>query len=42
MRAIDLGKQQALHTDLKALQKINFTGNLDREATRFFITENVK
>ena len=27
--AIDLSKQQALDVDRKAIQKINFTGNLD-------------
>ena len=29
MRAIDLSKQQALHHDPKAMQQINFTGNLE-------------
>ena len=29
MRAIDLSEQQALDTDPKATQQINFTGNLD-------------
>ena len=28
MIAIDLSKQQALDSDLKAVQQINFTGNL--------------
>ena len=27
--AIDLSKQQALDADLKAIQEINFTANLD-------------
>ena len=37
MIAIDLSKQQALDADLKAIQQINFTGNLDRENnTRFY------
>ena len=30
MIAIDLNKQQALVVDLRAIQQINFTGNLDR------------
>ena len=29
MIAIDLGKQQELDADPKAIQQINFTGNLD-------------
>ena len=29
MIAIDLSKQQAIDADLKAIQQINFTGNLD-------------
>ena len=42
--AIDLSKQQILDADLKARQKINFTGNLDRAkgATTFFISEEAK
>ena len=32
MIAVDLSKQQALDTDPKAIQQINFTGNLDRPA----------
>ena len=46
MMAIDLGKQQALDADPKAIQKINFTGNLARHPvaniTMFFIIEEVK
>ena len=44
MIAIDLSKQQALNADPKAIQQINFTGNLDRDerATMFFIIEEVK
>ena len=40
MMAIDLSKQQALDADPKAIQKINFTRNLDRAGnkTMFFIT----
>ena len=41
MIAIYLSKQEALDADLKAIQQINFTGNLDQAAgaTMFFITE---
>ena len=44
MIAIDLGKQQALDADPKAIQKINFTGTLDRGegATMFFIIKEGK
>ena len=44
MIAIDLSKQQALDADLKAIQQINFTANLDQEGntTMFFITEEAK
>ena len=44
MIAVDLNKQQALNTDPKAIQQINFTANLDREGnTRFcFILEEAK
>ena len=44
MIAIDLSKQQALDADPKAIQQINFTGNLDRAegATMFFIIEEAK
>ena len=44
MIAIDLSKQQLLHADLKAIQQINFTANLDRTGnTRiFFILEEAK
>ena len=28
---MDLSKQRAVDVDLKAMQQINFTGNLDRE-----------
>ena len=44
--AIDSRKQQALHTDLKAIQEIYFTGNLNRgemvndNTKMFFIIEN--
>ena len=44
MTAIDLNKQQALDADPKAIQQINFTGNLDwaAGATMFFIIEEAK
>ena len=44
MTPIDLSKQQALDADPKAIQQINFTGNLDRPegATMFFIIEEAK
>ena len=44
MIAVDLSKQQALDSDPRAIQKINFTANLDRAGnTRFyFILEEAK
>ena len=42
MTAIDLSKQQALDADLKAIQQINFTGNLENQSTIFFIIEEAK
>ena len=44
MIAIDLSKQQALDADPKAIQQINFNGNLEEcnGATMFFITEESK
>ena len=44
MIAIDLSKQQALDADPKAIQQINFTGNLDCNNNRllFFIIQEVK
>ena len=44
MIAVDSSKQQALDTDPKAIQQINFTSNLDRnDNTRFyFILEEAK
>ena len=38
MIAIDLSKQRALDAD----SKINFIGNLERQATIFFIIEEAK
>ena len=42
--AIDLSKQQALDDEPRAIQKINFTTNLDREGNTkmFFIFEEAK
>ena len=42
--AIDLSKQQQLDPDPKAIQQINFTGNLTRveSATIFFVIEEAK
>ena len=44
MIAINLSKQQALVADLRAIQQINFTANLDRagNTTMFFIIEEAK
>ena len=45
MIAIDLSKQQALNDDPKAIQQINFTGNLKREGNKntcFFIIDEAK
>ena len=42
MMAIDLSKQQALDSDPKAIQQINFTGNLDQQSIIFFINEEAK
>ena len=41
---INLSKQQALNADPRAIQQIDFTGNLDEGdgATIFFITEQAK
>ena len=41
---MDLIKQQALDTDRKAIQQINFTGNLDqpRNTTKFLIFKKAK
>ena len=44
MLAIDLSKQEALDTNPKAMQQINFTGNLsgNNNTLIFFIIEEVK
>ena len=36
MIEIDLSKQQALEADPKTIQQINFTRNLEKNATIFF------
>ena len=42
--AVDLSKKHKLDADPKAIQQINFTGNLDRAegSTMFFIIEEAK
>ena len=40
--AIDLSKEQALDADPKATQQINFAGNLENNASIFFIIEEVE
>ena len=44
MVAMDLSKQQGLDADPRAIQQINFIGNLDRVASAlmFFILEGAK
>ena len=44
MIVVDLSKQQALDSDPKAIQQINFTANLDRvgNTTFYFILEEAK
>ena len=44
MITIDLSKQQAVDAAPKAIQPINFTGNLDQgvNTTRFFILQEAK
>ena len=44
MIAIDLSKQQALDANLKAIQQINLTANLDRANNTgfYFILEEAK
>ena len=44
MSTIDLSNQQALDTDPRANQQINFTADLDRagNTTMFFITKEAK
>ena len=42
MIAIDSIKQQTLDTDPKTIQQCSFSGNLEQQATIFFITEEAK
>ena len=44
MIAVDFSKQMALDFNPKAIQQINFTGNLDRAGTTrvYFILEEAK
>ena len=42
MIAIDLSNQQALDSDPKAIQQINFTGNLENQSIMLFIIEEAK
>ena len=42
MRVIDLSKQETLDADPKAIQQISVTGNLEQQATIFFIIEEAK
>ena len=44
MIAVDLSRQQALDADPRAIQQINFTGNLDRagNARVYFFLEEAK
>ena len=40
--AIDISRQQELDSDPKAIQQINFSGNLEQQAKIFFVTEVAK
>ena len=42
MIAIDSSKQQALDADLKAIQQISFTGNLEIQSGIFSIIEETE
>ena len=42
MIAIDLRKQQELDSDPKAIQQLNFTGNIENQSKIFFIIEKAK
>ena len=37
--AIDLSKQHKLKADPKAIKQINFTGNIEKDTSTFFIIE---
>ena len=42
MIAIDLSKQQVFDADPKTIQQIKFTGNLEQQATIFFVIQEAK
>ena len=42
MIAIDISKQQELDSGLKAIQQINFTGNIENQSKIVFIIEKAK
>ena len=42
MIVIDLNKHQAIGVDLKAIQQIDFTGNLENNATIFLFLKRQK
>ena len=42
MTVIDLSKEKALDSQPKAIQQINFTGNLKNKLTIFSITKEAK
>ena len=42
MIAIDLSKQKELDSGPKAIQQVNFTGNLENQSTIFFTIEEAK
>ena len=42
MIAVDSSKQQALDADPKAIEQINFIGNLEEQSTIFLIIEEAK
>ena len=42
MIAIGLSKQPARDADPKAIQQINFTGNIENQSTIFFVSEGAK
>ena len=40
--AINLSQQQAFDADPKGIEQINFAGNLNQQATMFFILEETR
>ena len=42
MITIDLSKEQPIYVDPKSIQQINSTGNLEQQATTFFIIGEAK